>query len=215
MRSLHLLWRISHGSTRRPSRSASDPERLVRRRVEPRAARGRRAADPLLRAGHGAVPHAFRAGARARCVLSPSRRASRLRRARDGRDGALPVPRLAVRRHERRLRAHPLLREDSAARAAALVGSAGEERHGVRVAPRRGQAARLGLPRAARDRTRRLVRAADVRARDGGVRPGHPREQQRPGALPVRARDDGDAARRRSATARTAPTIGSRARASR
>ena len=54
---------------------APDPERLVRRRVEPRPGRRRREAAPLLRRGAGALPHARRRGRR--CSTPTARTSAR------------------------------------------------------------------------------------------------------------------------------------------
>ena len=174
---------------------AADPERLVRRRVEPRAARGRRAAAPLLRPGAGAVPHALRAGARARRVLSPPRRAPRPGGRVMGETLRCPFHGWQYDGTTGECVAHPVLRAHPARGARARVGRAGDATawSSSGTTPRASRPTwdfprmpEIGHPDWSEPRTFELeVPRAHA---------GHAREQQRPGALPVRARHDRDAA---------------------
>ena len=175
----------------------SDPERLVRGRLEPRPASPATCARSSY-FGEELVLFRTRSG-QARvldAVLPAPRRAPRPRRPRDGRDGALPLPRLAVRRQTGACAHIPYCeRIPPTARVRAWDV---QEKNGMVFVWHHSEGKppewdfpampEIGHPDWSEPRT--------LRAGARSARPGHAREQQRPGALPVRAQDARDAARR-------------------
>ena len=137
------------------------------------------------------------AGARARRLLRAPRRAPRRRRARGRRDaraarstaGSTTAPASCVEiPYCKKIPPRARVRAWEVRRA---------QPDDLRLAPRRGQAARAGqVPMMPEIGASRLDRAAQPSTRGARAHAGDAREQQRPGALPVRARESPGAARR-------------------